>query len=312
VVERLLLALEGGGTRSQAALLDGAGNVLRRQDSIAVNANFVPLDQAKRVVLELVSALLASYGAAGKDVTHFATSLAGVKFGAETFGSLCPNAKFYDVGELKVVFARAGVYQPHGVSLVAATGATVWGVRSDDGREIFLGGWGSLLGDEGSAYAMGLLGLRYAVRAFEQRAPAPTGLVTAMCQHFGVSQDHFRQELVKLVYQKPLSRAEIAGAAPVVTQLAGLDDPLAKMIVEKIVADLAALVRSAAGRLFTARELFDVAMAGGLINSGALIVEPLQQMLIESHPNITFKIGSAAPAEALGHLILHDIKEKAC
>ena len=144
--EKLLLALEGGGTRSQAALLDGAGNVLRTQDSIAVNANFVGMDQARRVVLELVTALLAGYGAAGKDVSHFATSLAGVKFGAETFGSLCPNAKFYDVPEMKVVFARAGVYQPHGVSLVAATGATVWGVRSDDGREIIFGRLGQPAG----------------------------------------------------------------------------------------------------------------------------------------------------------------------
>ena len=97
-----------------------------------------------------------------------------------------------------------------------------------------------------------------------------------------------------------------------VTRLADLGDPLAKMIVEKTVADLAALVLSAAGRLFTPGEAFDVAMAGGLINAGALILGPLQQTLVAAYPHITFKTGSAAPAEALGRLILHNLKEEVC
>jgi N-acetylglucosamine kinase-like BadF-type ATPase len=235
-----------------------------------------------------------------------------VRFGAETFGGLCPTAKFHNYSEMRVVFARAGIYRPHGVGLVAATGATAWGLRGDDGREIMLGGWGSLLGDEGSAYAMGLMGLRAAVRAFEQRAPVPTGLVDAVCQHFNISPDHFREELVPLVYQTPLGRTEIAGVAPLVSRLADQGDPMAKIITAKIAADLAGLALNAAGRLFTASETFDVVIAGGLVNAGAAILKPLQQKLVDAYPKVIFKIGSEAPAAALGRLLLYDLEEEPC
>ena len=309
---QLLLALEGGGTRSQAALLDGAGNVLGVQDSLAVNTNFVPREQAERAVRWLVTGVLAAGGKGGEDISHFATCLVGAQFGAETFGGVCPAAKFYNYSEMRVVFAHAGIYRPHGVGLVAATGATAWGLRGDDGREVMVGGWGSLLGDEGSAYAMGLMGLRMAVRAFEQRAPAPTGLVEAVCRHFNISPDHFRQDLVPLVYQTPLGRTEIAGVAPLVSRLAEQGDPVAKIIIAKVAADLASLVLNAAGRLFTPSETFDVVMAGGLVDAGALILKPLQQKLAGVYPKMVFKTGSEAPAAALGRLLLYDLKEKPC
>ena len=286
--------------------------MLGTQDSLAVNTNFVPQEQAERAVRLLVSGVLHASGKCGEAVSHFATSLVGARFGAETFGGLCPAAKFHNYSEMRVVFARAGIYRPHGVGLVAATGATAWGLRGDDGREVMMGGWGSLLGDEGSAYAMGLMGLRAAVRAFEHRAPAPTGLVEAVCRHFNISPVHFREELVPLVYQTPLGRAEIAGVAPLVNRLADQGDPMAKIITAKIAADLAGLVLNAAGRLFSANETFDVVMAGGLVNAGAVILKPLQQKLADAYPKIVFKTGSEAPAAALGRLLLYDLEEESC
>jgi N-acetylglucosamine kinase-like BadF-type ATPase len=286
--------------------------VLCTRDSLAVNTNFVPLEQAQRAVRSVVNGVLQASSIQGSEITHFATSLVGAQVEPETFGGMFPVAKFYVVSEMRVVFARAGIYRPHGVSLVAATGATAWGVRADDGREVVLGGWGSLLGDEGSAYALGLAGLRAAVRAYEGRAPAPTGLVEAVCQYYNIAREHFREELVRVAYQTPLGRAEIAGVAPLVTRLADQGDPLAQLLTAKTAADLAALVLSAARRLFAASEAFDVVMAGGLVNAGAVIVDPLRQKLAEAYPYMIFTIGSEAPAVALGRLVLHDLEEKAC
>ena len=286
--------------------------MLGTQDSLAVNTNFVPKEQAERVVWALVNGVLHASGKCGEDISHFATSLVGARFGEETFGGLCPGAIFHNYSEMRVVFARAGIYRPHGVGLVAATGATAWGVRGDDEREVMLGGWGSLLGDEGSAYAMGLMGLRAAVHAFEHRAPAPTSLVEAVCRHFNISPVRFREELVPLVYQTPLGRAEIAEVAPLVSRLADQGDPMAKLITAKIAADLAGLVLSAAGRLFTVSETFDVVMAGGLVSAGAVIMKPLQQKLTEAYPKMVFKTGSEVPAVALGRLLLYDLEEEPC
>jgi N-acetylglucosamine kinase-like BadF-type ATPase len=182
-IAEYLLALEGGGTRSQAALLNRSGNTLHTGEAGDVNTNFTTHQQAQMAVRQAVESTLSAAGVSGDSIGLFVSALVGPKFGAETFGDLCPNAEYHYYGERDVVFARAGIYRPHGVGVVAATGATSFAIRADDGRCASFGGWGSLLGDEGSAYAMGLLGLRCAVRAFEGRVDAPTRLIEAACSH---------------------------------------------------------------------------------------------------------------------------------
>jgi N-acetylglucosamine kinase-like BadF-type ATPase len=77
----LLLALEGGGTRSQAALLNFDGQVLQTHNSSAVNTNFVSLEQAQRAVVAAVEGVLQAAGARGSYIRCFVTSLLGAHFG---------------------------------------------------------------------------------------------------------------------------------------------------------------------------------------------------------------------------------------
>jgi len=302
-----LLALEGGGTRSQAAILDFEGHCVQISDSADVNTNFTSHQAAEQAVLAAVSGALQQAGIPGSSITHFASALVGPHFGPELLGKLLPHASYHYYGEGRVVFARAGIYRPHGVAVVAATGATSWGVRRDDGRQAAFGGWGSLLGDEGSAYAAGLLGLRTAVRAFEGREPAPTQLVERICQYLGLTRETFSSGLVRLAYQKPLSRAEIAALASVVTHLAAEGDEPALRIVAKVSGDLATLALHAARQLFRAEESFDVAAAGGLLNAGEMILNPLRAGLAREFPHARLVVGTEEPAVALGRLAITDL-----
>ena len=302
-----LLALEGGGTRCEAALFDGAGQLLRTHAAGPVNTNFVTVEAAHAAVQAAVQGVLAAAHVPAEAVRHCAVTLVAAGFESETFTALCPNASYHPYGELRVVFARAGRYAPHGVGLVAGTGATAWGVRADDGREVVLGGWGSLLGDEGSAYALGLAGLRAAVRAFEGRAPEPTALAEAVGAHFGLTPETFRDGLIALAYHPPLSRTAVAQVAPVVTTLAAAGDPLARRLTAKVAADLADLARHTARRLFAPAEPFDVVVAGGLVSAGPLLLDPVAAALQSEFPNVTFLAGTQAPAVALGRLALHDL-----
>ena len=307
-----LIALEGGGTRCQAALLDRAGRLRQTCEAGPVNTNFVSPEKARQAVLLAVGGVLAVAGVPGEAVGYLAAALVAAGFGAETFAAVCPNAAYHSYGELQVVFARAGIFRPHGVAVVAGTGATAWAVRADDGRQATLGGWGSLLGDEGSAYALGRLGLRAAVRAFEQRAEAPTRLAEAVGAHFSLSPSEFRIGLIELAYRQPLSRTEIASVAPVVTALAAQGDPLARRITEKAAGDLANLARHAARRLFQPGETFDVVLAGGVLNAGGIILGPVIERLGAEFPNAVVGVGREAPAVALGRLALHDLEEAPC
>ncbi len=309
-----LLSLEGGGTRSQAALLDFSGRLLQTSQSSDVNTNFVPYEIAQRAVLSAVEGVLEAAGVTGRQVSHFVCALVGPRFGAETFGELCPNAVYHYYRERDVIFAQAGIYRPHGVAVVAATGATAFGVRRDDGREVMFGGWGSLLGDEGSAYALGLAGLRAAARAFEGRESAPTGLVSAICNHFGIAEGNFHREMIYLAYQKPLSRADVAGVAATVSALAAAGDELALRLTRKVADDLANLALHAARRLFSPAERFDMVVAGGITRAGDLLLGELRRRLAAEFPLAFFQIGSEAPALAIGRLALADLshQEESC
>lgn len=307
MLPRYTLAIEGGGTRSQAALLLSNGEVIQTSQGGDVNTNFTSLEQSRQAVLSAATLVLQTSGIPGEAVSLFTLALVGPRFGQDVFGGLCPNARFLHFSERDVVFARAGIYRPHGIGLVAATGATAFGMRADDGRQAFFGGWGSLLGDEGSAYAMGLSALRAAARAYEGREIGPTRLIETLCEHLGLRLESFRPDLVHLAYQKPLTRPEVGSLAVLVTRLAGEGDVLALRICKETASDLATLCLHAAHHLFAPDDKFDVVVAGGLTQAGGLVLDVLEQRLAVEFPRAIFHIGSEAPAPALGRLALFTI-----
>ena len=297
----LILALEGGGTRSQAALLDPNGTLLASAIANDVNTNFTTIEMVKVAVRNLVNSILQNAGQSGERVKIIAVALPLPEGTPEMLKSVCPSASLWHSNERDVVFARAGEYFPHGIGIVASTGATGWGIRRDDGREVSTGGWGSLLGDEGSAYAVGLNGLRAAGRSWEGRE-VPSLLVDALCEHFSINRASMKGELVRLAYHKPISRVEIAGFARVVSRTAAQGDELALRIIHKAANDLAGLGLNVAGLLFTPEETFCAAVSGGLFNAGEILLAPLRQRLQDAYPHIIFKHGSEDPSVALARL----------
>ena len=90
----------------------------------------------------------------------------------------------------------AGTPDGWGVAVVAGTGSMAF-ARGTDGRTARAGGWGPLLGDEGSGYALALSGLRAAARAADGRAQA-TLLTDRLLAACGLSRP---EDLVGIVYQ---------------------------------------------------------------------------------------------------------------
>jgi len=297
----LILALEGGGTRSQSALLDSKNETLACAIANDVNTNFTSVDMAKKAIHTLVQNTLTQAGVSGTQVRLVAVALPLFDDTLQMLKTVCPSAEIWRSNERDVVFARAGEYFPHGAGVVASTGATGWAVRRDAHREVFTGGWGSLLGDEGSAYAVGVNGLRSITRCLDGRE-VPSLLVDALCEHFGITPANVRGELVQLAYHKPLSRQDIAGFARVVTRVAYQGDAVANRIVQKAARDLAGLGINAASQLFTAEETFSVVVSGGLFNAGEILLTPVSQQIRAVFPHIVFSHGSEDPAVALAKL----------
>jgi N-acetylglucosamine kinase-like BadF-type ATPase len=167
-----------------------------------------------------------------------------------------------DVIEDAALLLAAGTPDGWGVAVVAGTGSMAF-ARGADGRTARSGGWGPLLGDEGSGYAIALAGLRAAARSADGRAQV-TPLTDRLLAAYGLTRP---QELIGVVYRGG-DRAALAALAPVVLEAAAAGDPTAEHIVHDAAGELASAT-AAAARQLTLGGAFPVALAGGLLVSSA-------------------------------------------
>jgi N-acetylmuramic acid 6-phosphate etherase len=163
-----------------------------------------------------------------------------------------------DITNDAAILLAAGTPQGWGLALIAGTGSIAFG-RNPDGQRARAGGWGYLLGDEGSAYALVMAGLRAVVRAADGRGPA-TRLTERFLAQLGLTQP---QELVAAVYRGGRSRADLAALAPLVLEVAEKDE-VAGSIVDREAQELAR-AGEAVMRQFRWQGPIPTALAGGLL-----------------------------------------------
>ena len=154
-----------------------------------------------------------------------------------------------------------------GLLVIAGTGSIALG-RTAEGSLVRVGGWGAQLGDDGSAYAIGLEALRAVLRAHDGRAP-PTGLAAVVSRHTsGVRTERAG------AWAARASKAAIAALAPDVIALSAADAAAAS-IVRAAVAELADHARTLARRTLPGEPTPALALTGGLLAPG----RPLRDLL---------------------------------
>lgn len=159
-----------------------------------------------------------------------------------------------------------------GILLIAGTGSIAWG-RAEDGRLVRCGGWGAMLGDEGSGYGLGVAALRAAVRAADGRGHA-TGLADAVLGQLGLDRP---EELIG--WASRASKAQIAALGPLVLQHAVEGDTVALTLRDDAARELAAHVTVLHERLGPWQAPPEVAFAGGLIRPGGPLRAALRRAL---------------------------------
>jgi N-acetylmuramic acid 6-phosphate etherase len=267
----LVLGFDGGGTRTVAMLAarrpDGGWQLLGRGEGGPSNRQAVGTPAA---LAALDAAANAAFAAAGKPrcaVRAACLGLAGAgrpkdREVVREWAARARLAETVDVIEDAALLLAAGTPDGWGVAVVAGTGSMAF-ARGPDGRTARAGGWGPLLGDEGSAYVIALAGMRAAARAADGRGPA-TLLTDRLLAANGLARP---EELIGVVYRGG-DRAALAGLAPVVLEAAAAGDSVADDIIRAAAEELAAAA-AAAARSLGLRSAFPVALAGGLLVSSA-------------------------------------------
>ena len=280
------LGIDGGATSTTCAVCDHDGRVLGIGHGGPSNHILAPGGEARaRQAVE--TALDAAATAAGLRRIEFESAqlgMTGINRDTEAARVLARalsnvlSARIVQIdNDASVALAGALACRP-GVVVIAGTGSVAFG-RDPSGREARAGGWGYIFGDEGSAFAIGLAGVRAALRARDRAGPG-TALETEIPGRFGRSLG----EIPLLFYEGRIQRAEIAALAAVVTGAAAAGDPVALALVEAAAHELAATAAAVIARLTWPDGTVALAPVGGVFNAGRVILGPLKTAVAARAP----------------------------
>ena len=266
----LLMGLDGGGSKTAALLADQEGRVLGRGTAGGCNFQVIGHQAAEAAIQAAMAAAWANAELEPEPLSGLCIGLAGVDRPGERehFGGWArqghPQARIVIANDAELVLA-AGTPAGWGLALICGTGSIVYG-RSQEGRLTRADGWGHLLGDEGSGYAIGLAGLRAVMRAYDGRGPA-TALTEAILARWALATP---PDLVPRVYRELQGKQEIAALASTVEDVAVEGDPMAQEILAAAGLALALAAHAVAERLELANPI-PCALAGSVIVQGRIV-----------------------------------------
>lgn len=298
---RYVLGVDGGATKTLAAVMDLSEGVLHLGHGGSSNPDAVGTEAAGGALLTAAGEALGRMGIAMGDLDGAVLAMAGTD--TKAIGALvAPGGPLAQAGgwsasvaEVWVVvndvvgaWAAATGAAP-GVGVISGTGSNVLGV-GPQGRSWRAGGWGHVLGDEGSGYWLAVQSVKAALHDRDASGP-PTALSEATVRFFGVDDV---ETLAQLVYAKPLTKGELAAFAVETARVANEGDAVAQALYEQAAAELGAQIKA----VIRATELqgsFPVGLIGGGFKAGPVFIEPLSAAIHELAPQARIATVSMAP-----------------
>jgi N-acetylglucosamine kinase-like BadF-type ATPase len=288
---RYLLGIDGGATKTLAAVLDLDEHAIHLAHGGPSNEDAVGSRSAVAALVAVADKALERAGIGAAELAAGVLAVAGTD--TDAIVRLVHAAKGDDwivVNDVVGAWAAATAARP-GIGAISGTGSNVFGVGPDD-RTWRVGGWGHLLGDEGSGYWLGVESIRAALRDRDGSGPE-TGLSDAALAFFEAASV---EAVASLVYSKPLSKSEIAAFTVETHRLAERGDAVAAELYRRGAELLGKQVVEVARRTELAQQAsFPVGLIGSVFKAGAIFVDPLAAVMHESAPGAQLAIVEMAP-----------------
>ena len=292
-----VLAVDGGGSKTDLALIHANGTLLSLVRGPKSSPHLVGLHGSLEVLEELLRAARseAALDCDGQVADVAELLMAGVDFPSE-------EEELRDAVERRgwaastsvtndtFAILRAGTETGWGVAVVCGTGMNCVGV-GPDGRHARFPALGATTGDWGGGYDLGLAALFAAARSEDGRGPKTT-LEHTVPAHFGLDSpaqlaEAIHRGEIPLLRLNELPRLVLAEAER---------DAEAAAIVDRLAAEVVAFARVALERLDLTTEPVEVLLGGGLLQSGdGRLLGAIETGLRDVGPRITAGRHSSPP-----------------
>jgi len=231
----LYMAADGGGTKLLVLLYDENFRLISKGAAGGTNTNFRPVEDVR---LEMRAALQQCLGDSHPVIEKLTCVIVGPEgVFQEEAEKLADIRSFERINEGQMAL-MAGAGTKWGMLALSGTGSDVF--VPQPGYLGFIGGWGTVLGDEGSGYDLGVWTLRAAIWAHDGRGPK-TRILPLLMEAWELTEPW---DMVAKVYGAKDSRGLVASAARIASKAAHEGDPVALQLYRDAGHQLALLVNT--------------------------------------------------------------------
>lgn len=305
-----VLGIDGGGTNTVCIIADDRGNLLSKGVGGPSNYLVVGEGGAKQAV---ASAVKAALDKCSVNVSGFRVACLGMAGAGRPASCAVIERMMGELGianrvlvESDAAIALAGATAcSHGIVVIAGTGSMAFGMNRY-GERRRAGGWGHILGDEGSGYDIGRKAMMAILRAHDGRGHK-TMLLPKLTKHLKIAT---MDELIERAYVIGMERHEIAALAPLVVEATKEGDEVAKGILKEAGRELGLSAVAVIKGLRMENDEFDLAFIGGVFKAGELILDSFKESVRKIAPKCKVTPPRFEPAIGAVLLALKEINVK--
>jgi N-acetylglucosamine kinase-like BadF-type ATPase len=320
-----VLAIDGGNSKTDVALVASDGTLLASARGPGINAHEVGVDQTvlilDAVVRQAADRLDRRYrlhgaGGPGWVAQHTVACLANADLpDEEAEHAAAVQAQGWSATATVVndTFAilRTGLpdaAEPHwGVAVVCGAGINCVGV-APDGRVTRYLALGTISGDWGGGYGLGLEVLWHAMRAEDGRG-RDTVLAAYLTSHFGVERV---EEITIGIHKGKIGDGDLTGLAPILLRASGEGDPVAQTVVNRLADEISVMAITAMRRLGLTALATPVVLGGGVVTArNPLLMSGITRRLAEAAPAAKVRVIDVPPVAGAALLGLDHVNAPA-
>lgn len=292
--KKYAIGIDGGGTNLRVIVVQPDLTVVGQAHAGTANPSVIGRDASADLIQNTIHAAVQNANLAPSEISAVGIGVAGAPrefcydwLHDTVYGAL-PDTLIVPSSDHEIALVGS-LGKREGVLILAGTGSVGYGVNAA-GESALVGGWGYLLGDEGSGYLLGMDALRALMKSWDGRLPETTltdAILTALnlLDIWGI---------VHWLYGDTIRTPEVAKLSRIVLEHATNGDKVAQAIVQTGVEGLADHVDTIKRRL--AMQEAEIAFAGGILTSDNLLSRQLCTRLGLSdipQPRYTPVIGAA-------------------
>lgn len=291
MAEKLFLGVDTGGSKTEALVVNAAGQVLGAGRSGGANYHVIGIEKAMVNVLAAAREALGDHKA---DYGGFCMTAAdtphdfGVLRGALEGLDLCQQFVLHN--DVLAIF-RAGSRFPYGVGIVCGSGFNAGGIAKD-GREARLPALGPMTGDFSGGGYIGVAAMGAAFRAWDGRGK-PTLLQDAILEFLKIPD---MDAITERIVQGLLEPRDLLVLSPLVFRICEQGDEVAREIIHTQGIELGTAAAAMLRRLDLLDEPCDVALGGKVFSGeGTLLIDTLSEVVHKVAPKASIVKLDVAP-----------------